>query len=239
MELSFSTQSRQQAKDVELRQHLLDCVNEESEQFAKLVDAFYAQDRRDDDGSITICKEIVALVSRVTKIEGWQESKFLTNLIKPFIKLQEQAQGVLNHFEMKNNVTAHHVLSEVTDDQMLVYISMFQTDGYDMSHWNLQLRNISHHLVGRPIYDSEETVIQVMRGKESQVSDAYLVCNVPSSSVLNHRQGEERLDSDGRQLVGLMPGSITEDSIREFVHMNKRYYWINSRLELINNSEGK
>lgn len=229
-ELNFSAQARRSAKDQLLRKQLLDLVHEEKEQFTQLANEFYAKNDRDDESSLDICREIVAIVNRITSTEGWKDSLFLRNIMKPLIDAQQEAQKVLDLLVIREEEAKNLELPPVTDDQQLVYISLFQADGYDFLRWGMQLRSIERYLVGRPVYNEEKDVLQLIRSKETTPSDAYIVCTVNKTDIQQDEWALKRKDANGQAVLALANNSVTADSIREFVHMNKRYRLQDSKL---------
>ena len=88
-------------------------------------------------------------------------------------------------------------------------------------------------MIGRPIYEAEAEVIQAIRRKLSQLSEAYIVVSVDKSKIVGEEQWRPRKDRLGNKLISLLPGAVTDANILEFVHLGNRYCFRDQRLQLI------
>lgn len=234
--MNFSSQGRQDLQAVELRQLLLEQVNVENEKFTELLKSFNGSEGCEGENTQAICDEIIALVDRVLAIEGWQDSLFLRNLMKPLEQAKDEAQAILDSRSNKANVGIKQNIA-IAEDEVVLYMTLYQAQGYDLNAWSLQLRSIKHTMLGRPIYSDEESARTTIRSKVDQSRDAYVVLRVKREYMMNHAAPSAQFDRHNNKLVTLEQGAIATESILEFVYMNNRYHFTKGVLS-VQQSEG-
>jgi len=209
------------------RQNVLSVLQQEEKILTRLLKEFYKKPRS-TESCLTCAKAIVALLDRVFAAGDWDESLFLRNTAKPLRKIYSEAQEVIN--QLQGNHVATFCLSDIGEDETILYVSLFQSQGMDLRRWELQLSSIDRYLLGRPIYFEKEDVERAIRIKAIQTAEAYCALAVKKEWILNDALRPPRLDRNGRPLVNIKPGKICADHIREFVHQGKRYYFVDGRL---------
>ena len=212
-----------------LKNHLIECVNSEKETFVKLADEFYQQTRRTDADYKALCAAIIAASDQLLKADDWDSSLFLRNTLNPIKKIHDYALEL--QAELAGSNPATHIASlPLNNDQIKLYVSLYQANGHDLKAWALQLASITNHMIGRPIHESEENAISAIRHKLSQVSEAYAMVFVDKSKIIGEDQMRPRKDRFGNTLINLLPNALTSENVREFVHLQKRYYFKNLQL---------
>ena len=212
-----------------LKQQLIDCLKQEKVDFIEIARDFYQQDRRTKKDYLELTDAIIAAVDHVLNTNDWEESLFLRNALKPLKKIRDSA------ITLKEEATMTVADQQITlrgleDDEMLVYISIFQSEGHNLRKWALQLSSLRSYLLGRPIYEKEADVAKMIRQKLVQTSEAYVVVAVKNNEIQNFSYQAERIDRFGNPLLTLKDTAVKSDNIFEFVHQNQRYFFVNGKL---------
>ncbi len=221
-------------KNEELKRRLMECVNEEKNSFLPLAEKFYQTRKRSDTDYHQLCTAIIAAVDHVLNAGEWDSSLFLRSTLKPLKEIREHALKLLENLSGAQT-PAKYTSPTLSENFVKLYISLYQAAGHDLNLWAAQLASISSYTIGRPVYESEENVVQSIRRKLSQVSEAYIVVSVDKSKILGVDNFRPRKDRFGNTLVSLLPNAVCSEDILEFVHLEKRYYFSHGNLLPINN----
>lgn len=212
-----------------LKQQLIDCVKQQKSDFMTIAKTFYQQSRRTPEDYIAFTDAIIGAVDAIVNEQDWDQSLFLRNALKPLKQLREEAIQLKNEATM--NVGDQQIaLRPLEDDEMLVYISIFQSAGDNLRKWELQLSSIRSHLLGRPVYEQEENVEKVLRQKLVKTSEAYITVVVKKADIQSFAYQAERVDRLGNPLLTLKNSAVKPENIFEFVHQGKRYFFRNGKL---------
>lgn len=212
-----------------LKQHLIDCLKQEKIDFTEIAKAFYQQGQRAETDCLALTDQIIAAVDHILEAENWDESLFLRNALKPLKEIREQAIALKKEATM-TVADQQTVLRDLEDDEMLVYISVFQSEGHNLRRWELQLNSLRSYLLGRPVYEKESDVVKVLRQKLVQTSEAFVVVAIRKSDVQTFAHQAERVDRYGNVLLTLKDTAVKPENIFEFVHQGKRYFFKEGKL---------
>lgn len=229
MTMSFTASARAKTKNEELKKALLTCLRSEKDSFEQVAQAFYDLESRNDQDYLECSHAIVEAIDRILAAGNWEDSLFLHNTVKPLQKIREQVlalQQQMNGVEVTGEIEKR----QIQENDVLLYLSMYQSDGNNLRKWELQLNSIESHMIGRPIYENEEDMQKSIRRKLAQESEGYVVIVVPSNALRTDRYQAQRVDRNGNALVTLEEGVVSANSIIEFVHLGKRYYFIKGKL---------
>lgn len=231
MTLGFPHTVRKDLKYEELKRRLIECINQESGKFLLAAENFNELGRREEKDYLALCNAIIAAVDHVLEGGNWDESLFLRNTIKPLKEIRDHAIELRQHFDDVEGVK-NSVIPEAGENCVKLYVSLYQANGHDMKKWANQLSSLGSYMIGRPVYRKEEDVIQVVRKKLSQTSEAYVIVAVDKSKIISEEYAKPRKDKLGNELVNLVPDAIDDQNILEFVHQGKRYYFSDHQLVL-------
>lgn len=231
--MSFSLSSvRFEIKNETLKRHLIDIVCAQTARFIRVAEEFYAKSHRTEDDYRQFCEEIIEAAEQVLGSGNWGESLFLHNTLKPIKKIYETALFLKKKLD---GDTKKHFALELPENKIKLYVSLYQSNGYDYKQWIAQLASLGSYMVSRPIYKNESDVIKAIQLKLSQVSEAYVVVVVDPSRII-YDESRPRKDRMGNTLVTLTP-AIKKENIIEFVHQGKRYYYREQTQELLLKSD--
>ncbi len=227
MTMSFDTTSRKKTADEENKRQLVESIEAENQRLKQLLDAFYAQAHRSEHNYTEINENILEAIDKLLAAGDWESSLFLRNAAKPLRQARDEILKLQQKIKDKLDDKLHHE-PVLTEDMQVVYISIYQSEGHDLSKWEKQLRSLGSYTQGRPVYSSEEEVNRAIRAKLIPGSEAYVRVAIKKSAVMTSvKLLQDRLS---QPLLNLAEGAVLPDNILEFVHMNKHYSFINGRL---------
>lgn len=232
MEISLSDNARDIKSD-ELKQHLLNVVKQENFSYSDLAEKFYGDYQKDAEGYLEIMHEVIGIIDRVLEAGDWDSSLFLRNTVKPMKALREQAVEAIKFLDASADESLYQP-EALEQNAVVIYVSLFQNQGDDLSKWALQLRSLSRYVLGRPIYADEADVKKLIRIKASRSCEAYVAVAIDKQFIQEGDMVLKRTDRHGSALLNLAPGAIKTSNIREFVHMDKHYYFYDGQLKLKN-----
>jgi len=219
----------------DLKQQLIECLEQETIEFKEIAERFYQQEHHSEADYLALTDAIINAADRVLNADHWEDSLFLRNALKPIKQLRERALLVKKEATMtlsEPSVT----LRPLADNEQLIYISLFQSQGHDLRKWAMQLSTLSHHVLSRPVYEKEEDILAVIRKKLIQVSEAFGTVAVKKKEIQPVVLQSERVDRLGNALLTLKDKAVKTENIFEFVHQQQRYFFVNG--QLVVNSEG-
>lgn len=212
------------------RQELLDCLYNEKQQIISAIEKFYSQRHSDSEGNaLQALEEMISAFDRVIAAGHWEASAFLRNTLRPLKKMREEAWQLREQL-LGNNQNTVIQRPQLAPGMVKVYIAIFQNKAHNAQDWEPQLRSLPQYILGRPIYRDEAAVIQSLRNKLVQTSDAYVCVGIPESAIQTHEFHPSQQDKQGNLLLQLMPGAVRSEYILEFVYQEKRYYFVDGKL---------
>ena len=233
MSLGFTQAGRKKSQDFAEREVLLAVLNQQNEIILAAVEELNAVQGEDRALAAQYCQKVIDCVDTIEAAGDWESSLFLRNIIKPIKQVREDAQALLAELA-DAVVTQASLRSGITENQQLLFISLFQAKGNDMAGWQLQLRSIDRYWVGRPVYEEESCCQKVLRIKDNTQNEAYAAVIVDKEMIQSSGEFDvERKDRYGNILVMLKPNAITADQVIEFFHEKKRYSFKDGRLSLL------
>ena len=210
------------------RQELAQLVKKVDEEILTLAGKLYSGDLQSDEEKVTLIDEILTNVNELLTKKEWQESLFLTNAIKPVIDLKSKLIGIkktLTSSCIKKNLERKRPYYGTT----LIYISVYQANGYNISAWEKQLSSIENHASSRPIYLKEHDVLTKIMKSAKRSSEAYVIASVTSESV-SSRKDDNTDEEKENNMVIIKQNKLTAENIIEFIHIGIKYAYINGKL---------
>lgn len=215
-----------------LKQQFIDCVRQEKNGFSEIVKPFYKKNYRDKEDYLNLSQAIIDAVNHVMAAGNWEESLFLRNTLKPLKEIRAQAVTLRQQAMATAGSEEKYKLRPLSEEEMLVYISIFQSVGDDLAGWALQIASLRSHLLGRPVYTNEVDVRKVLRQKLLTDSEAYVVVAIKRTDIEDSIHQFDRVDRYGNSLLTLKETAVKTTNIFEFVHHNKRYFYKSGKLIL-------
>ncbi len=229
MALSFRNDPTGNNQSDELKKRLIESVKAQQENFLQKAEAFYAQSIRTRTGYLQFAEAIIKAVDEILAQGDWDESLFIRNCLRPLKEIREQAENIIKteranaSVKRPSFITSH---KQVAYEK--VYIVLFQSRGYELKQWELQLRSIESHLVGRPVYRKEAEAQTAIRLKNAPDQEAYIEVDIDEKKIQSDLTREDRF---GHALISLAHNAVNPAHILSFVHAGKRYDFLDGKLK--------
>ncbi len=215
-----------QHKAQELKKKLLDCLDSEKKNFTEIVESFFAKEKPSEADKQVLLKAIVDAVNHVLASGDWESSLFLRNVVKPLKEIKAEAESELSRHSDKAFDT-YKPSAPLSPDEVEVAVSLFQSDGYNMDKWAVQLRSLDRYVLGRPVYENEADVQKRIRLRASTANEAYVIVAIAKADIL---MGQSQQDPHGHTLLLLKESAVKNGRILFFVHEGIRYRFVDGRL---------
>lgn len=178
----------------------------------------------EDELSKQQVEEIGAALDRVVDDLPWEQSVFLSALGKKFAQIRDEFKrdvGLDEHaLEKKNSEKERFKLAE---GQLEVFISLYNAQGNDLSHWSRIIGNLTNQSVSRPTYDAMKDVKEMIRSKNNINNEGFVSVYITREDLLKLPDERQPKDKLGHPLLVLKERAITHDKIRKFYHVSGIY----------------
>jgi intracellular multiplication protein IcmQ len=226
MNMSFDTTTRKKTADEENKRQLVESIETENQRLKELLDHFYAQERRNEQNYAEINETILQAIDKLLAAGDWEGSLFLRNAAKPLRQAREEIIKIQQ--KLQAPADKQYIAPIVGEDMMVVYVSLYQSNGFDLAGWERQLQSLTSYTQGRPIYQNEDEINRAIRARLVPTSEAYIKVAIKKAAILT---GLKQLnDKLNQPLLNVSEGAILPTNILEFVHAAKHYIFIGGRL---------
>src|SRR3990167_7931638 len=215
-------------KSQELKKKLLDCLDREARQFSEIARDYFNKDQLSKEDKTGLLKAVINTVDHVMSAGDWDSSLFLHNTLKPLMQIKSDAELELSRLDLKADEKAVTLPAGV--DEVEVYISLFQSDGYNIGKWAMQMRSLERYMVGRPVYQNEMDVEKRIRLRASGGNEAYVVVVVKKKDVMPQPLAGALKDQFDHLLLTLKERAVSSGRITAFIHQGVRYYFVDGQL---------
>lgn len=176
-----------------------------------------------DDLTAAEVKEVADALDRIVKDLPWGQSVFLSALGKKFALIQQKFQENVG-LDAKN-VSASEQKNDKTlsSGQMLVYVSVYNANGTDLSQWARIISNLTNQSISRPTYSDITQVKEMIRSKQRINNEGFVSVVVSDSDLLDMPEEKLPFDKLGHKLLVLKEKAIRRDNIKKFFHFSGIY----------------
>ena|SRR3990167_5210400 len=218
-------------KGQDLKKQLLDCLDREARQFSDVARNYFDKKQLSPEDKTGLLSAIVAMIDHIMDAGDWNSSLFLRNTLKPLVDIRTEAQAELNRYQEKSNNVAGGS-ADISEDEAEVYISLFQSDGYNIGKWAMQLRSLDRYIIGRPVYATEDDVQKRVRLRSfSGDNEAYVIVVVKKNDIQKtDALSQPMKDQFDSPLLSLKEVALKNGRIHAFVHQGKRYRFVDGQL---------
>ncbi len=171
-----------------------------------------------------IKQKVIDKFDDVLEKGDWESSLFFQTIGKRLKALRAQAiidlgmTATQQHTESSELTTT----AAIADDEVLVYISLYQSEGKDMLKWQMVIKALTGAGISRPVYEQKDYVDELIRHKVDVQKEAYVIAKIKQDNLLpSPEKGLQ--DRFGHPLVTLREGSLTLENMVEFVHEGRHY----------------
>lgn len=216
-------------KGQELRKKLLEALKKEEKQFIEFLRPYASKREFSKEDRIDLLKAIIQTIDHVMIAGDWNSSLFLRNTVKRLVEIKVEAHSELEKMEMDDSKKAI-VSKALEEDEVEVYISLFQSDGYNMNKWAVQLRSLDRYIIGRPIYKNEEDVQKRIRLRSSTINEAYVTVVIKKSDIQMDSDKSSLKDQFDLPLLSLKEAAVRNGRIVAFMLHDIRYSYVEGQL---------
>lgn len=228
--IRFSAQQRDNTKAIELRQHITKVALAENEKLKQRLSDYQASDSHDIEDAKALSREIIAITDRVLQIDGWHDSLFLRNVMKPLEEAKANAEAFIEEHEDSAGYQHEDMARQLQSDEQMVYMTLYQTGASHHLDWLTQLNTIQKTLLGRPVYFNEHAARGVIRSKIDNSADAYIMLHLNSSLLDTLKKEQLNEDTNGCEFITLQPNMLTCEQIVELIYKDQRYFYMDGEL---------
>lgn len=182
---------------------------------------------------IELAKKLIQSLDDAIQKGPWEKGLLFQTIRKKLMSFKEELLQELQlelpeHYLKETRSVASDF--ENLPDYLTVYISLYMSDGMNISKWEKFLLTLSSNFASRPIYKVEEDIRSILRAKENKSNDAYIVAHVKTQDIIPSNATSPPTDKFGHELIVLRQGSVQPRNISQFIHPTGRYLFKDGRL---------
>lgn len=216
-------------KGQELKKKLLECLDKEAREFSEIARTYFAKEHLSKEDKTGLLQAVINTVDHVVAGGDWESSLFLRNTLKPLLAIKAEAVAELNRLDLKASEKSINI-QPPSENEVEVYISLFQSDSYNINKWAMQLRSLDRYIVGRPVYKNPEDIEKRIRLRAASGNEAYVAVVVKKTDVQADPFAASLKDQFDHPLVLLKEKAMHHGRINVFVHQSVRYYFVDGQL---------
>ncbi len=153
-------------------------------------------------------------------------------------RLQSLLENVEKDTETKEARTIRVQDFKLEEDEVLVYVHLFNAQGLNVRTWSGMLtpKALFDYSVNRPIYQEQKNIEAFIRSKSNKTQHAYLTVAMKKDRVLPMPEDVVPKDLLGNSLLKIKEGSLRYDRLVSFTH-NEQIYYVAGNGDLIKKNE--
>ncbi len=127
--------------------------------------------------------------------------------------------------KQKQPATNHTNADKLSENETLVYVSLFNAQGNILNSWQklLEPKALYDHSVNRPIYANQKEIEEMLRNKTNKNQNAYFIIVVNKNDIMANEETTTLRDPNGFPLLRLKQGALKKGNIKLFVHKDINY----------------
>lgn len=216
-------------KGQELKKKLLECLDQEAREFSEIARMYFVKESLSKEDKIGLLTAVIATVDHVIAAGDWESSLFLRNTVKPLLAIKTEAIAELNRLDLKVNEKSINI-KPISENEVEVYISLFQSDGYNINKWAMQLRSLDRYVIGRPVYQNEVDIEKRIHLRATAGNEAYVSVVVKKTNIQSDPFAAPLKDQFDQPLIVLKEKAVHEGRVNRFVHQGVCYYFVDGQL---------
>lgn len=182
---------------------------------------------------IGLGQRLVAALDKLLSTGDWDFALLLKSTKKRLQVLRDQAQALVDKALPAKSVSKGGAITAKAvhrEGYQVIYISLYQSEGANLSKWEGALKSIEGHTISRPVYGREDDAKAFIRAKTRKDTEAYVAIYVDESSVIPPYLGKPVQDRLGHELLTIRQGAVMLSNVAEFVHEGKHYHFHEGKL---------
>lgn len=162
----------------------------------------------------------------------WDASNFLRIMGKNLRQMRDDFLSGMKPSDHAVKDAATHLARQtlLRQHQKKVYVALYSSNGKSMQAWEWIVNNLPRQMISRPIYVNEEDVKAIIKTKENQANEAYVVIYIDENDILQVNDDKVSLDKLGKPRLLLKDGAFKLNNLESFVHHTGIYHYSQGRL---------
>lgn len=183
--------------------------------------------KEEDDAKLK--QELIQILSNLIVSGGkWEQNNLLKAMAQKLQILQDKLiLGVQEDAVQAEAPKEQKRLASLKQkaDMIIVFILLYQADGFNMNKWAALLNSVSDLSTSRPIYQQEADIQAVIHAKEYKQNEAYAAIYIFPDDIVPAAlvQGQTEKDKKGHPLFFVKEGALKLQNLAYFVHDSGRY----------------
>jgi intracellular multiplication protein IcmQ len=193
--------------------------------------AFFKHDKNTiSPNEVAVAQQLMSALRQLLAAGDWLSSILLQTFSKEWEKHCQEIQEWLNDNNKAAELSKTSLQSLGTAGKILVYVSLYQTEGNNLQKWTNTLKMLGHYSQTRPIYRQEEHMQVIIRTKAEQQREAYAIVEINENDILPSSVGRTVVDRLDHELLTLKRDAIKSENIIQFVHNGNHYDFVENQL---------
>lgn len=168
-------------------------------------------------------KTIQDALHRLVNSTHFSNSSFLKLIHQQIKLLSDEFDTTMQEVYFSKVEKTEHMQKNNTGKE-LVYISIYCSDGQNLSAWQRVIENLAKQYISRPIYLHEPDVQQAVKGKLQLMNEGYVAIYVDSKAIQTTDDPLLTMkDKWGHSLLSLKDKAIDLKNFEFFWHNSKQY----------------
>ncbi len=171
--------------------------------------------------SLEQAKKIQEILNKLAQSPNFSQSTFLTLIQKQLIQLSEDFNQAVQNIYFAEEATPQP--EQELPNHELVFISIYCSDGSDLSAWERVISNLPKQYISRPIYLHEQDAQKMAKSRPVVINEGYVAVYVDKNAIFATGSDMVMQDKFGNQLLSLKDRAIDLKKISFFWHRSKQY----------------
>ncbi|QMT61293.1 MULTISPECIES: Dot/Icm secretion system protein IcmQ [unclassified Legionella] len=162
----------------------------------------------------------------------WDKSNFLRSIGNRLVGIRDNFAKKINARSQAQLRSDAHLANRLAlrSGQQEVFVSLYSSDGSNLSSWERIIANLPRQMISRPIYTNEEQVVAIIKSKENKQNEAYVAIYINKTDIISLAPDKILYDRLGSPLLTLKDRSLDVENITRFVHLTGVYKYSRGRL---------
>lgn len=178
-------------------------------------------------------KEFLVALDQAIANGSWDETNFVLIIGKKLKEMRDDLAEKIKKVDESTDISSDDFFAKnvaMRDSLKEVFISLYSLEGVKLQSWEHIVANLRRQIVSRPVYDSEDEVINLIKTKEKKINEAYISIFVRKEDVLEIKADKIPVDKLGQKLLTLKDNAVSLENINFFKHLSGKYRYIRGRL---------
>jgi intracellular multiplication protein IcmQ len=171
--------------------------------------------------SLEQAKSIQEILNKLAQSPNFSQSTFLTLIQKQLIQLSEDFNQAVQNTYFVEEATPQ--LEQELPNHELVFISIYCSDGSNLSAWERVISNLPKQYISRPIYLREQDAQKMAKSRPIVINEGYVAVYVDKNAIFETGSDMVMQDKFGNQLLSLKDRAIDLKKVSFFWNSSKQY----------------